>query len=257
MYQEYFDIKKEFYNHFHNQMTSENMMPFFYEIFVHGTAYVVGGYFRDFINKKKSRDIDIIVDIKNNLLIETIENYKFNYKVNRHGGIKLTHNNIEIDIWNIDNNWAFKNNLVKLNEEDKLNSIAKGCFYNYDALVINLHNFSYSLRFYNEFIENKKLNILQERSLYKNLNPTTEANILRAFFLKDNFNIAFSENTFYYLSSKIGSLKDKFGDHYFNRLIEVKNNYPKYESLTSEKLKLYITELKTKDLPNNQTLLNL
>ena len=53
MYQEYFDIKKEFYNHFHNQMTDENIMPFFYEIFVYGTAYIVGGYFRYFINKKK------------------------------------------------------------------------------------------------------------------------------------------------------------------------------------------------------------
>lgn len=257
MYQEYFDIKKEFYNHFHNQMTNENIMPFFYEIFVHGTAYVVGGYFRDFINKKKSRDIDIIVDVKNDILIEIIENYKFNYKINRHSGIKLTHNNFEIDIWNIDNNWAFKNNLVKLNEEDKLNSIAKGCFYNYDALVINLHNFSYSLRFYNEFIESKKLNILQERSIYKNLNPTTEANILRAFFLKNNFNISFSENTFYYLSNKIGALKDKYGENYFNRLIEVKDNYPKYQSLTPDKLKMYLIELKTNDLPNNQTLLNL
>lgn len=257
MYQEYFDIKKEFYNHFHNQMTNENIMPFFYELFVYGTAYVVGGYFRDFINKKKSRDIDIIVDVKNELLIETIENYKFNYKINRHGGIKLVHNNLEIDIWNIDNNWAFKNHLVKLNEEDKVNSIAKGCFYNYDALVINLHNFSYSLRFYNEFVESKKLNILQERSIYKNLNPTTEANILRAFFLKDNFNISFSENTFYYLSNKIGSLQDKFGEKYFDRLIEIKDNYPKYQNLTSEKLKKHLIELKTNNLPNNQTLLNL
>ncbi len=257
MYQEYFDIKKEFYNHFHNQMTDENIMPFFYEIFVYGTAYIVGGYFRDFINKKKSRDIDIIVDIKNELLIEIIENYKFNYQINRHGGIKLIHKNIEIDIWNLENNWAFKNNLVRLNEEDKLNSIAKGCFYNFDALVINLHNFSYSLRFYNEFIESKKLNILQERAIYKNLNPTTEANILRAFFLKDNYNISFTDNTFYYLSKKIGFLQDKYEENYFNRLLEVKVNYPKYNSLTAEKLEKYLVELKTNDLPNNQMILNL
>lgn len=257
MYQEYFDIKKEFYNHFHNHMTNENIMPFFYDIFVYGTAYIVGGYFRDFINKKKSRDIDIIVDLKNELLIELIEQYKFNYIINRHGGIKLIHEHIEIDIWNMDNNWAFKNKLVKLNEEDKLNSIAKGCFYNYDALVINLHNFSYSLRYYNEFIENKKLNILQERSVYKNLNPTTEANILRAFFLKENFGITFSDNTFYYLTKKIGSLKDRFGDGYFIRLLEVKEKYPKYKSLTIESLQKHITDLRTNDLPNNQTILNL
>lgn len=255
MYQE-FDIKKEFYNHFYNHMISENIMPFFYEMFVHGTAYVVGGYFRDFINKKKSRDIDIIVDVKNELLIEIIENYNFNYKVNRHGGLKLMHNNLEIDIWNLENNWAFKNNLVKLNEDDKLNSIAKGCFYNYDALVINLHNFSYSLRFYKDFLDSKKLNILQERSIYKNLNPTTEANILRAFFLKDNFGISYTENTFYYLSKKIGFLEDKYEDMYFEKLLAIKSNYPKYHSLTPEKLKRYLLELKTNDLPN-QMILNL
>lgn len=259
MYQDYFDlnIKKEFYSHFQNQMTKENIMPFFYEIFVHGTAYIVGGYFRDFINKKESRDIDIIVDIKNELLLESIEKQKFKYKINRHGGIKLHYNSIEIDIWNIENNWAFKNNLVKLNEDDKVNSIAKGCFYNYDALVINLHNFSYSLRYYNEFVVSKKLNILQERSIYKNLNPTTEANILRAFYLKDNFDISFSDNTFDYLTKKIGSLHDKHGEIFFNRLLEIKDKYPKYNKLTTEKLKKHIIELYMGDLPNNQMSLNL
>jgi hypothetical protein len=257
MYQENIDIKKEFYNHFYNHMMIEKIMPFFYEIFVYGTAYVVGGYFRDFINKKKSRDIDIIVDVKNELLIEIIENYNFNYKINRHGGIKLIHNNLEIDIWNLENNWAFKNNLVKLNEDDKLNSIAKGCFYNYDALVINLHNFSYSLRFYKDFLESKKLNILQERSIYKNLNPTTEANILRAFFLKDTFGISYTENTFNYLTKKIGSLEDKYGNIFFSNLLNVKSNYPKYNNLTPDKLKNYLLELKTNDLPNNQMILNL
>lgn len=185
MYQENIDLKKEFHNYFHSHMTNEKIMPFFYEMFVFGTAYVVGGYFRDFINKKQSRDIDIIVDIENELLINLIENYKFSYQINRHGGIKITHNNLELDIWNLKNNWAFKNKLVKLNEDDKLNSIVKGCFYNYDALAINLHNFSYNMRLYKDFMESKKLNIVQERSIYKNLNPTIEANILRAFYLKE------------------------------------------------------------------------
>nr|WP_315151997.1 hypothetical protein [uncultured Flavobacterium sp.] len=257
MYQENIDIKKEFYNHFYNHMTDENIMPFFYEMFVYGTAYVVGGYFRDFINKKQSRDIDIIVDLKNELLIEIIKNYNFKYKINRHGGIKLIHNNLEIDIWNIENNWAFKNNLVKLNEDDKLNSIAKGCFYNYDALVINLHNFSYSLRFYKDFVESRKLNILQERSIYKNLNPTTEANILRAFFLKDHFDISYTENTFNYLTKKVGSLEDKYEGAFFSKLLDVKSNYPKYNILTPEKISKYLIELKTNDLPNNQMILNL
>lgn len=236
-------------------MKTENIMPFFYEIFVYGTAYVVGGYFRDFINKKQSRDIDIIVDIKNDLLIKIIENNRFNFKINRHGGVKITHNNLEIDIWSLENNWAFKNDLVKFNEDYILNSIAKGCFYNYDALVINLHSFSYNLRYYKDFLESKKLNILQERSIYKNLNPTTEANILRAFYLKDRFDISFTENTFQYLSKKIGFLEDKYEDPLI-RLLDIKSNYSKYDILTIDKLKKQILQLKTNDLPNNQMIID-
>ncbi len=255
MFEESIDIKKGFQSHFHNHMKNENMMPFFYEIFVYGTAYVVGGYFRDFINNKQSRDIDIIVDIKNDLLINIIKNNRFNFKINRHGGVKITHNNLEIDIWSIENNWAFKNDLVKFNEDYKLNSIAKGCFYNYDALVINLHKFSYNLRYFKDFLESKKLNILQERSVYKNLNPTTEANILRAFYLKDRFDISFTENTFQYLSNKIGFLEDKYEDP-LSRLLDVKSNYSKYNSLTIDKLKKQMLLLKTNDLPNNQMIID-
>lgn len=251
------DIKKDFHNHFLLHMDKEGLMPFFYEIFIYGTAYIVGGYFRDFISKKQSRDIDIIVDVKNEILLEIILNSGIKHQLNRHGGIKLILDNLEVDIWSIENNWAFKNNLVKLNEVDKLNSIAKGCFYNYDALVINLHDFSYNLRYYKDFLETKKLNILQERSVYKNLNPTSEANILRAFYLKEMFRITFTKNTFYYISKKLGHLEDKHGDKYFNKIMEVKLKYPKYANLTSDKLKRHLMDFKLNDLPNNQLLIDM
>ena len=257
MFNQNIDIKKDFHNHFISLLARESMiMSFFYEIFVYGTAYIVGGYFRDFINNKASRDVDVIVDIENSLLLEIIENSNLSYTINRHGGIKIKLKTLDLDIWCLENNWAFKNNLVKLNEEDKLNSIAKGCFYNYDSLVINLHNFSYNLRYYKDFIQTKKLNILQEKSIYKNLNPTTEANILRAFYLKKVYDISYTENTFYYLLNKIGYLEDKYSEGVYSRLAEIKLKYPKYNELSDELISNYIIELKTKDLPNNQLILD-
>lgn len=250
------NIKKTFQSHFREKMDKENMMPFFYEIFVYGTAYVVGGFFRDFLIGKSSRDIDIIVDIKNSQLTEIIENYSFQYSVNRQGGIKIKLQNIELDIWSIENNWAFKNKLVKLKDDDKLNSIAKGCFYNYDSLVINLHNFSYSLKFYKDFINKNQLNILQENPIYKNLNPSLEANILRAFYIKQTFNSSFSENTLYYLHRKLGHIRDKYGD-IVQRLNEIKNKYPKYNDLTTGRIENYIYDIKTNFLLNNQKQLDL
>lgn len=250
------DIKKSFFLHFTNEMKKENIMPFFYDIFTIGTAYVVGGFFRDFLLNKKSRDIDIIVDLENEILLEIIKNNKLFYTINRHSGIKIKLNSFEIDIWSIHNNWAFKNNLVKLNEEDKLHSIAKGCFYNYDALVINLSNFNYNLRYFREFSTTKELNILQENSLYKNSNPSVEANILRALYLTKHYNATLTVNTFYYLLNKIGSLSDN-NKNVIDILIDVKSKYPKYNGIDEIEIINFINFLKKDFNANNQLILDI
>lgn len=254
------DIKTLFHIHFDLLMRSDKkIMHLFYEIFVYGSAYIVGGYFRDFLSNKKSRDIDVIVDIPQNLLLELINQSGNKYEVNRHGGIKISFESIHLDIWSIQDNWAFKHDLVKLNEEDKLNSIAKGCFYNYDSLVINLHNFSYNLRYYSEFRHSNQLDILQSRSSYKNLNPTIEANILRAFYIKFRFESKYTSNTYEYLISKVGYLNDKHESTISERLIEIRSKYPKYNVLTDEIIQQYLEDLKKKDNPNpgNQIRLDL
>ncbi len=237
------EIKNNFHEHFVRKMKEEDFLLFFYDIFSSGTAYVVGGFFRDFLNKKESRDIDIIVDVSNEILLTTIKKLGFDFTINRQGGIKVKLKNIEADIWSIENNWAFKNKLVKLNEDDKLNSIAKGCFYNYDSLVINLNRFNYNLRFYKDFLQMRELDILQDRVVYKHLNPSVEANILRAFFIKHNLGIKYSSNTSQYLYSKIGHLQDKYFDS-TKRLIDVREKYPKYNILTDELIIYYINDVK-------------
>ncbi len=252
------DIKKGFYSHFNLLLrTEKDMMYFFYEIFIIGTAYVVGGYFRDFINKKKSRDIDVIVEIDSSKLIDLLKETNCIYELNKHGGIKIKFKSIKLDIWSIQDNWAFRNELVKLNDDDKLNSIAKGCFYNYDSLVINLHNFSYNTRYYNEFVSTNKLDIIQLNSIYKNLNPTTEANILRAFYIKLKHGSTFTINTYNYLLKKVGSLNDSYNCNPLDRLLEVKKLYPKYNVLTKEKLIHLLMDLKQKDNPNDQIILDI
>jgi len=224
------DIKIGFYLHFTEQMKIENFMKFFYELFTIGSAYVVGGYFRDFLLNNSSRDVDIITDITQDQLFSLVINSKVNFKLNRHGGIKIILTQIEIDIWTIDNNWAFKNNLVKLNENDVLNSIAKGCFYNFDALVINLHTFNYNIRYFTESLNKKDLNILQENSVYKNLNPSIEANILRAIYLNKIYSLKYTINTSNYLFAKIGLIADEFSNP-IKRILLVREQYPKYATI--------------------------
>lgn len=235
-------MKKEFLLHFTEQMKEETFMDFFYEIFVIGSAYVVGGYFRDFLLKKESRDIDIITDIDSKKLEEFVIQSKCIYDVNRYGGIKIKLRHTEIDIWSISNNWAFKNKLVKLNENNILESIAKGCFYNYDALVINLHNGNCCVKYFEKCIQNRELDILLNNSLYKNLNPSIEANILRALFISKYLGFNFSEKLLDYLYMKIGTLYNS-NVNAVDKIIQVRNNYPKYQKITFEDIDVFIRKL--------------
>lgn len=254
---DYNDIKSKFKLHFNSELHDNPEFKYLlYNIFVYGSAYIVGGYFRDFLKSKKSRDLDIIIDLDNDKLLDIISESKCKYTINRHKGIKLKFENLVVDMWSIENNWAFKNELVKLNDKDKLNSIAKGCFYNFDSLVINLHSFNLNIQNYLSYLENKKLEILLKSPIYKNLNPTIEANILRAFYLKKIDKIQFSTNTKKYLIDKIGQMRDNG----YNPLETLKNTqlkYPKYQNLLNEKdLETMIKELYSTNDFDNQFYIN-
>lgn len=229
--------KKEFKKHFDVFLQQNTLLKeMLFEIFINkGIIYIVGGFIRDFLYNKPSRDIDMIIDLDNHILLQIVQQSKIQHEINRHGGIKLLLKNISVDMWSINENWAFKKRLVKLNGEDKLHSIAKGCFYNFDALAINILDFSYNIQYYNDFIANKSLNILQKRSIYKLLNPTKEANILRAFFLKENYNCNFSKNTHDYLFKTIMDLsnKDLIIEKHLQNTLE---KYPKYQSILTKSI---------------------
>ena len=251
------DIKKDFERSFYFLLREEiTLRNFLYDVFTCGTAYIVGGYIRDFLNGNKSRDIDIIVDIHQHELLNIVQALNCKYELNRHGGIKLKLDFLDVDVWNLENNWAIKNNLVHLNEQDLLNSIAKGCFYNYDSLVINVNNFSYNIRYYQDFLNTRRLDILQKSPAYKNLNPTVEANVIRALFLHANFNCTFSDNTNYYLMQRLAILKKEYGNE-LEPLLAVKSKYSKYDSLSSEALASIIAKLRNGDLSDNQILMDI
>lgn len=255
---DYNNFKSKFKAHFAIELQKNTEFKYLlYNIFVFGSAYIVGGYLRDFLNSKESRDLDIIIDLENDKLVEIIRQANCKYSINRHKGIKLQFENLVVDMWSIENNWAFKNELVKLNEKDKLNSIAKGCFYNYDSLVINLHTYNLNIHNYMSYVGNKKLDILLKSSIYKNLNPTTEANILRAFYLKKREKIQFSTNTKKYLIDKIGQLKDN-GFEPINVLEETKAKYKKYQNhLKKEDISKMIGDLYLANEFDNQLYIEL
>lgn len=209
------------------------------------TAYVVGGYLRDILFEKQSRDIDIIIQATSSELEHlVIELKEQQCSKNRLGGYKLILENITIDFWSIDNNWAFKNNLVKYSDKNILNSLAKGCFYNFDSLVINMQTLELNVRYFNECVINRELDILMSRPKYRNLNPTKEANILRAIYLRKVYEFEFSEKLFEYLKRLILSIPYK-EEKLYDRLMFTVAKYDKYQSVISqEDIALFLKEIK-------------
>lgn len=215
--------------------------PVLYElllhVFVYGTAYIVGGFVRDALLNRQNRDIDIIVEIDKSQLYDIIQEIGCSYDINRHGGVKLHLQTLDADIWTIDSNWAFENGLVHLKENKKkrLECIAKGCFYNYDSLVVNMHDKSFNIHNYRSFLNNKELDILMSSSSYKNLNPTVEANVIRAFYIKHKYGVSFSSQLKEYIFKKVLPLGDSL-EEAFNQVLSVKVKYPKYDDYSSEQL---------------------
>lgn len=190
--------------------------------------YIVGGFLRDTINKFQSRDIDMVFDIGQEELFSALSDSGLAYKINRMFGAKVELKDFEADIWTIKNNWAFKSKVIKKNDDRILDSIADGCFFNYDSLVLNVNSGNARIKNYNDCVISKKLDILKKSDVYKERNPTGEANILRALYIKKLFNIEFSDNCLYYLARKVLKIDSNL-DEASKKINLVKNKYPKYQ----------------------------
>lgn len=228
------EFKNQFSIKFRKLLTDyPEFQHFIWEIMIHGTIYVVGGFCRDIINQKSSRDIDMIIDLPHEKIDELLKASTLIYNFNRMNGVKIHLHDFDVDLWSIENNWAFKEEVVKKNNDYILNSIANGCFYNYDSIVINISSNEFHASNYNNCAKVNELDIIQKNIFYKMKNPTIEANILRAFYLQKEFGLKFSENCHSYLVSRLLFLKDQYGN-IIERLEVYKSKYEKYMNFYSK-----------------------
>ncbi len=242
-------FKNVFKQKFDNILSlSSGLKDFFDDAFIDGTGYVVGGFLRDIANEREPRDLDIILTITSDKINELLCSSTLDFKINRMGGAKIFLENFEIDLWSIENNWSFKKRLVKVNEKYIVDNIASGCFYNFDSIVINIHDsMALSAKYYNNAVKKKELDIIYKGIEYQKANPTVEANILRAFYIKNSFDFTYSETCLNYLVQRLWSIYDK-DESIISSILKVKQQYPKYdEVLTDNLVKENINELMEKN----------
>lgn len=104
-----------------------------------GRVAIFGGMLRDLCidgNRFFDSDVDLVFEQHDKGNLESLLK-DYNLKLNAFGGYRLQLKKWHVDIWNIENTWAFKNNLV---ECDGFKSLTKTTFFNWDAIVYEVDN---------------------------------------------------------------------------------------------------------------------
>lgn len=164
-----------------------------------GKIFIVGGGVRDIINNNEVDDLDIIIKLRKEKLSKLIFDLQCNYKTNKFGGYKIYFSAIVVDIWSIDDNWAFKENVLS----KKVSNISKSTFFNFDSLVCNLYNEKVYSHYYNECIRTRVLDIIIRKEDYLTKAYLPEAIVIKAFTLKVIYDLEFSDAVKTYIQNFI------------------------------------------------------
>lgn len=98
---------------------------------------VLGGALRAELDSSYSmRDIDIIYKTDFSIVQKYLSENNIKFKKNTFDGLKFNLGNIQFDVWDIENHFAFKNNYYKPYFEN----VCKTTFLNYDSIMYDFTN---------------------------------------------------------------------------------------------------------------------
>jgi hypothetical protein len=157
-------------------------------------ACLIGGAIRDFCSDIKPKDLDFVINLSDKELFSFVS--KYNYKTNKFGGYKVKLNDLYVDIWSIDNHWAFKNQIITKNIEN----IEYTTFYNFDSLVFNLSSQQLYTDCFLDGYKSKTLDITLDKK-YHSQNPGNISNVYKALKLANDWGLNLSSNTLEYIKS--------------------------------------------------------
>jgi hypothetical protein len=192
-----------------------------------GELLFFGGSIRDYYiyNQylKIPRDFDIAIKLQRYqepLFDEFIKKYV--HRKNRFGGYKVMIENLEFDVWNLKNTWAFRENKLPADEKN----LAKSVFLSVDGIV---YNFNQDTLYDEELkwsMENKKITIVLKD------NPQKDLNLLRALVFKKRYNYDFSDDLKEEYRKSLSMYQD-----FYEKLYTLQFSHYKYECLTRNEIK--------------------
>lgn len=214
---EFMDIKKV-ENSLEMIKEKENKIKLFFDELNKYDAIIIGGFIRDAINNKISRDIDIILNEENKDIIEQIIlKYNLKYQKNRFNGYKINFNNFTLDIWYIKDHNVFKKGIYEAN----FNNLKETTFINYDALFYDIKTKTLDIKYYLDCLNNKTINFVGNKeaikaneSLFLSIAKILYINYLKEFSLSKEVQDYILKYYDLCKDNFIYILKDEYKKHY-------------------------------------------
>ena len=179
------NIKNEIITYLENYPPA---LDVFHQLLSVGNVYVMGGLLREYKDNQKLmelRDADFCIEVRQKdnwkTLLESIE-----YTQNRFGGYKLNCSGFIIDIWEVENTWAYRTKKICAEPNEYFAKLPETVFLNLDGLAYDLTHDIWNDSIYAEAMKKKEIDIVLAE------NPFIELNIVRAMVLRKRYGLSYS-----------------------------------------------------------------
>lgn len=188
----------------------------FNEISKTGDIYIFSGIIRDFLTGEFDgiRDFDLVLGSKipRSMLVIDYLRHSDKYRKNNFGGMKISHKNLNIDIWYLKDTWGIKSEHYLPTPE----ALIKTAFFNFSAIVYdyNAEKFIYDRPFLS-FLLTKTMDIVYTK------NPNIPLCLVNIYYYQKKYNYTISERMVKWIKENYSSSIDlmTIQNKHFGRII--------------------------------------
>lgn len=188
----------------------------FAELLESGKCYIIGGALReykDYGTIQSMRDLDIVIqENREGRLAEICSRY--NAVRNAFNGYKVVCPGLAIDVWEIEDTWAFREGKVCCEKDDMPLALQETVFLNMDAIIYDVAQDVWYEEKYDEAMCSNVLDVVLED------NPCLSTNILRAMIIRKKYDMKYSDK----LKETILGKFYRCGHKFIDELLELQKN---------------------------------
>jgi hypothetical protein len=180
-----------------------DVIKFIEELSLLTRVFIFSGVIRNFfIGERSSRDIDIVLE-SDVPFLHLLSGAKV--QENSFGGFKIHYGNSTIDIWYLEDTWAFRNDHIEVFHFALDTKIPGTAFFNFSSVIysFNERKFFYTDHFL-RFLRDKEIDFVYDK------NPNLKLCVLNTFYYSDKYNLTVKDR----LKKLIVEIYEKYDKDY-------------------------------------------